>query len=306
MSFTGWRALAATLAIVSALLPIQSRGAVRNDYANLSFVRVLDAGMRNFYARKSAKAESDFERALRIIPDNTLALAFEDAAATYLPGELDRLADRAERAASLHPRQYGARVRLGFVDLFESLGGLDDSSNAQEQLALAEEIQPEGGAAHVGQGILDLRGGNLSRAKREFLAALQANPNDALAGEYLSEIYQTDLKEPRKALHYSLTVVDLVPQYADIRFHAGSILNDLHQPGEAAGYVTQGLELDTGRVGEAGQYGLTLLAQIYIAQHKLNDAKRVLAAAVHENLDAGYASTLLAKISKGDYNHQPR
>ncbi|MEO6912664.1 MAG: hypothetical protein ABI182_01410, partial [Candidatus Baltobacteraceae bacterium] len=276
---------------------------VRNDYANPSFVHVMNAGMRDFYARKFAAAESDFELALRLIPDNTLAMSFEDAAATYLPGELDRLADQAVHAAGLHPRRYDLRVRLGFIDLFESLRGLDDSSNAQAQWGLADRIQPGGAAAHVGSGILDLRRQNLSRAKRQFLTALQADPNDALANEYLSAIYQTDLKEPLPALRYALTVVDLVPQYADIRFHAGSILNDVHQPSEAVKYVTQALELDTGRVGEAGQYGLTLLAGIYIAQHKLNDAKRVLSAAVHENLDAGYASTLLAKISKGDYNH---
>ncbi len=303
MSLRGSAVLTIVVAILAALLPSPSWAGVRNDYANLSFVRALNAGMHNFYARKFAGAESDFVIALKIIPDNTLALAFEDAAATYIPGEPARQVQRAERSVALNPARYDARVALGFAQIFESLRGLDDFSNAKAQFALAVQLQPDGAAARVGQGMLYLRERNLNRGKHEFLAALETNPNDALAAEYLGSIYQTDLKEPRLALRYALTVVDLVPQYADIHFHVGSILNDLDQPGAAIAYLTQGLELDTGRVGEAGQYGLTLLAGIYIAGHKLTDAKRVLAAAVHENLDAGYASTLLAKISKGDYNH---
>ena len=66
---------------------------------------------------------------------------------------------------------------------------------------------------------------------------------------------------------------NLVPGYADIAFHIGSLLYDLKQPQAAIGYVKRGLDLDTGHVGEAGQHGYTLLARIYIGENKLTDAK---------------------------------
>ncbi|MDQ2680244.1 MAG: hypothetical protein M3Y21_04360 [Candidatus Eremiobacteraeota bacterium] len=302
MNLRASRALVGMFAILLACSPFQAEAAIRNDYANGRFVRQLNRGFKAFYARKFVVAEAAFTRALAIIPDNTLAMAFEDAAATYIPGGLDRLHDAAQRAVAQHPR-YDGYVKLGFVQLFESQSGLDDTSNAQRQFSRAYAMQPNAAAAHVGRGIAAMRARSLNAAKGEFLVALQANPTDALAGEYIGSIYQADLKEPQIALRYALTVGNAVPDYADIQFHIGSILNDLHQRSAAIDYLTHGLELDSGRVGEAGQFGLTLLAQVYIADHKMNDAKRVLAAAVHENLDAGFASTLLAKIAKGDYNH---
>jgi tetratricopeptide (TPR) repeat protein len=123
-----------------------------------------------------------------------------------------------------------------------------------------------------------------------------------LAREYLGELYQIDLRDPQRGLAYVIDVPNLVPGYADILFHIGSLLYDLKQHDAAIKYLTEGLELDTGHVGEAGQHSLTLLARIYLDDKKLDDAKRALNAAVSNNADADYARTLLDKINNGDFD----
>ena len=123
-----------------------------------------------------------------------------------------------------------------------------------------------------------------------------------LAREYLGEIYQIDLRDPQRGLAYMIEIPDLVPAYPDIDFHIASLLYDLKQSDAAIRYATQGLELDIGHVGEAGQHGYTLLARIYIDEHRLDDARRVLRAAISSQSDAAYAQTLLDRIAKGDYD----
>jgi tetratricopeptide (TPR) repeat protein len=97
-----------------------------------------------------------------------------------------------------------------------------------------------------------------------------------------------------------------VPEYADIYYHMASLFDDLNQPAAAISFATRGLEEDIGHVGEAGQHGYTLLAKIYIDQRKLDDARRVLKAAITANTDAAYAQTLLKRINDGAYDGATR
>jgi tetratricopeptide (TPR) repeat protein len=106
-------------------------------------------------------------------------------------------------------------------------------------------------------------------------------------------------------LRYMIDVPNLVPGYADILFHIGSILSDLKEPAAALGYLQRGIALDSGHVGEAGQHGYTLIARIYIDQKKLPDAEKILDVAIADDVDTIYAKTLLAKIKNGDYAASP-
>jgi tetratricopeptide (TPR) repeat protein len=141
-----------------------------------------------------------------------------------------------------------------------------------------------------------------NRAKVEFLAALHADPNNVLACEYLAGIYQVDLRDPQTGLRYAIAVPNLVPDYADIQFHIASIMEDLQQYDAAIAYAKAGLALDSGRAGEAGQYGDTLIAQILLKQKKVADAKKYLEEAVANDADGMYARKLLDRIAKGEYD----
>ncbi|MDQ6932073.1 MAG: hypothetical protein M3160_02725, partial [Candidatus Eremiobacteraeota bacterium] len=278
----------------------------RNDYGRPAFMTLLNSGMQAYYAKKFGEAENDFAAALAIVPDNTLAMAYLNAAADKDSHSLDGLAAQEANALESPPKTYVNYLRLAFTYLAQSMAGQDRSALVQQNLAAASVLAKRKQAVHVGMGILRFNEGSINKAKVEFLAALRDDPNNVLAREYLGQIYQSVLHDPQRALTFVIPIANVVPKYADIQFHIGSLLYDLKEPAQAARYVTNGLELDTGHVSEAGRFGYTLLARIYIQERKLADAKRVLNAAVNSNADAAYARTLLEKLSRGDYDRKPR
>jgi tetratricopeptide (TPR) repeat protein len=267
-------------------------------YSNAAFSGPLDAGLRAFYQRDFRTARTDFEAALTAAPDNTLAIAFLNATAAQTPGDLDALIALEEDRLGTDPRGYTTQLRLGFSYLFAGATRRDRTADAREAFAAALAVAPGAAGAHVGLGILRENERSANRAKIEFLAALERDPSDVLAREYLATIYQVDLKDPQRGLSYAIEVPNVVPRYADIDFHIASLLHDLRQLPAAIDYATRGLELDVGHVGEAGQHGYTLLARIYLDAKRPDDARRVLRASIDAGLDVDYAQTLLAKLPR--------
>ena len=273
----------------------------RNDYNNSAFTAPLGEGLRAFYTRDFPAALKGFESALAVIPDNTLAMSFLNATAAQKPGDLDALVDTEEDMLSKNPKSALAHVRLGFSYMFASLAGRDRSIDAREELNAAIAIDATSQSAHTGLGIMREAERSANRAKSEFIAALNADPENVLAREYLARIYQIDLKDPQRALTTIVGVPNLVPDYADIYFHLASLMHDLGQYDAAIQYATRGLQADIGHVGEAGQHGYTLLARIYLDEKKPEDARRALKASITAGTDTAYANTLLKKIDDGAY-----
>ena len=279
----------------------KAAASARNDYNNAAFTTPLGEGLRAFYTRDFPAARKGFESALAVIPDNTLAMSFLNATAAQKPGDLDALVDAEEDALSKNPKSVLAHVRLGFSYMFASLAGRDRSIDAREELNAAIALDASSQSAHTGLGIMREAERSANRAKSEFLAALNADPENVLAREYLARIYQIDLKDPQRALTTIVGVPNLVPDYADIYFHLASLMHDLGQYDAAIQYATRGLQADIGHVGEAGQHGYTLLARIYLDEKKPEDARRVLKASITAGTDTAYANTLLKKIDDGAY-----
>lgn len=272
--------------------------AAGSAYADVAFSAPLDAGLKAFYQRDFRNARAGFESALAAAPDNTLAIAFLNATAAQTPGGLDALIAREEDRLETDPHGYTTQLRLGFSYLFSGLAGRDRGADARDAFAAALAVAPDAAGAHVGLGILRANERSANRAKVEFLAALERDPSDVLAREYLATIYQVDLKDPQRGLSYAIGVPNVVPRYADIDFHIASLLHDLRQLPAAIDYATRGLELDVGHVGEAGQHGYTLLARIYLDAKRPDDARRVLRASIAAGVDVEYATTLLAKVPR--------
>lgn len=290
-----------TVGLLAASPAPKASVAPRNDYLNPAFTTPLGSGLREFYTRDFAGASKDFQAALAVVPDNTLAISMLNATAAQTPGDLDALVESEEDALVKQPKSSQAHVRVAFSYMFASLTGRDRMLDAREELNAAVQLDPASQAAHTGLGIMREGERSTNRAKTEFLAALQSDPQNVLAREYLSLIYQDDLKDPQRALTTVIDVPNLVPDYADIYFHIASLLHDLGQYDAAIGYATRGLEADVGHVGESGQHGYTLLARIYLDEKKPDDARRVLRASIAAGSDVGYATTLLKRIDDGAY-----
>ena len=267
-------------------------------YSDAAFTAPLDAGLRAFYQRDFRTARTNFETALAVVPDNTLAIAFLNATAAQTPGDLDALIAAEENRLGADPHGYVTQLQLGFSYLFSGSSGRDRGADAREAFTAALAAAPDAGGAHVGLGILRENERSANRAKVEFLTALARDPSDVLAREYLATIYQIDLKDPQRGLSYAIGVPNVVPNYADIDFHIASLLHDLRQLQAAIDYAKRGLEIDVGHVGEAGRHGYTLLARIYLDAKRLDDARRVLRASIAANVDVDYAQTLLARLPR--------
>ena len=295
------RLATSVLALACGLPLLAVTPAPRNDYANPKFTAPLSAGLKAFYTRDFAGARTNFEAALAVVPDNTLALSFLNAAAAHMPGELDALINDEEDALAKKPKNPLAHVRLAFSYMFASVSGRNRDIDAREELNAAVNLDQTSQAAHTGLGIMRANERSANRAKTEFVTALSSDPQNVLAREYLAQIYQIDLKDPQRALSMIINIPNMLPDYADICFHLASVLEDLQQYDGAITYATRGLQTDIGHVGEAGQHGFTLLARVYLDEKKLDDARRVLKASINAGTDVAYANTLLKNIDDGKY-----
>jgi tetratricopeptide (TPR) repeat protein len=295
------RALGATLTAAMLLLAAgPARAAAGDPYADRSFVAHLNTGLTAFYAKQFDSAKTEFNAALAIAPVDSLALSLLNAAVRNVGIDaLNVLANQEEDVVSRNPRDAQAQTRLAYTYLFESQTAASRVDDAKDALNAAVAINPRLAAAHVGLGIFRLGEASTNRAKGEFLAALAAAPHDILALEYLSGIYQNDLRDPERALYYLVNVPNLVPNYADAYFHLGSIMDDLGQYEAAVNYLKTAIEIDKGHVGEAGQFGLPLLGDVYLKTHRLDLAKKAYADAVALGEEPEYAKAQLDRIRSG-------
>jgi tetratricopeptide (TPR) repeat protein len=289
---------AAVLAALPLCSALSRADSPRDDYANTAFVAAMNAGWKHFYAREFKPAQDDFGRAAALVPDNTLAISFNGAAADQAE-TLDQLVNVAEDAVSGAPKNYVNHVRLGFYYLLQSQNQRPNRvQDARDEFTAALQLDSARAAAHVGMGILRFNERSMSRAKTELLAALAADPHDILAKEYLGLIYQTGLDDPEHALGYYIDIPNAVPQYADAWFHLGSVQYDLKQYPQSLVNLKKGIELDPGHVGDAGQYGYTLSARALMDMKRYDEAKAMLQASIDAKVEVYYAQALLAKIAR--------
>ena len=271
-----------------------------DPYADRAFVSDLDTGLTAFYGKQFDEARGDFDAALKIAPTDSLALSLMNAAVSNAgPDALDSLANEEEDAVVKHPKDAIAQTQLAYTYLFEAQALPQRSSDAKDALDAAIASEPALAGAHVGLGIYRLGEESTNRAKAEFLAALASQPHDILALEYLSNIYQNDLRDPQRALTYLIDVPNLIPDYADAYFHLGSIMEDLGQYDAGVTYLKNAISLDGGHVGEAGQFGLPLLGDLYLKLHELDLAKKAYADAVASGEEPEYAKAQLDRIRSG-------
>jgi len=294
--------ISATL-IVGAMLscsPSLAAASTEDPYSNHAFVSDLNTGLNAFYSKHFDSAQTDFDAALKIAPTDSLALSLMNAAVSNIgPEALDSLANDEEDAVVKHPKDAVAQTRIAYTYLFEAQTLPQRSSDAKDALDAAITSEPTLAAAHVGLGIYRLGEESTNRAKAEFLAALASQPHDILALEYLSGIYQSDLRDPQRALTYLIDVPNFIPDYADAYFHLGSIMEDLGQYDAGVAYLKTAINLDGGHVGEAGQFGLPLLGDLYLKLHELDLAKKAYADAVTFGEEPEYAKAQLDRIRSG-------
>jgi tetratricopeptide (TPR) repeat protein len=285
---------------ILASAPHAAAAADADPYTNRAFVLHVNNGLTEFYAKDFDSARADFTAALAIEPTDSLALSLMNAAIRNIGADaLDTLANQEEDAVAKHPHDAVAQTRLGYTYLFEAQTLPARADDAKDALNAAIAVDATLAGAHVGLGIYRLGEESTNRAKGEFLAALSSQPHDILALEYLAGIYQNDLRDPQRALTYLVDVPNLIPNYADAYYHIGSIMSDLGQYDAAVNYLKTSIDIDRGHIGEAGQFGLPLLGDIYLKVHKIDLAKKAYADAVTFGEEPEYSKSQLDRIRAG-------
>jgi tetratricopeptide (TPR) repeat protein len=271
------------------------------QYGNRQFLTHVGDGLGAFYSKNFVKARGDFEAALAIAPADSFAMSFLNATLRNISVDaLVELGNQEEEAVAKNPKDALAQTRLGYTYLFMAQFQTARGPDARDAFNAALAVDPSFSSAHVGLGIYRLGENSTSRAKAEFLAALVTSPKDVLAREYLSSIYQVDLKDPNRALAYLIDIPNLMPNYPDAFYHLGSIMDDLGQYDASIKYLKTAIDLDKGHVGEAGQSGLPLLGQVYLKIHKLTEAKLAFAEAIVYGEAPEFSQSMLDKIKRGD------
>jgi tetratricopeptide (TPR) repeat protein len=294
-------ALAVCCAMLACARPSAAAVQQGDQYSNRTYLTRINDGLTAFYTKDFGKARTDFEAALAIAPSDSFALSFLNASLRNLGVDaLTELSNQEEEDAAKNPRDALAQTRLGYTYLFMAQFQTARGPDARDAFNAALQIDPHMAAAHVGLGIYRLGDNSTSRAKAEFLAALESSPKDVLAREYLSSIYQVDLKDPNRALAYLVDVPNLMPNYPDAFYHLGSIMDDLGQYDAAIKYLKTAIDLDKGHVGEAGQYGLPLLGTVYLKVHKVPEAKLAFSEAIVYGEAPEFSQSQLDKIKRGD------
>jgi tetratricopeptide (TPR) repeat protein len=289
-----------SIAFAIASAPQPAAAADADPYTNRAFVLHVNNGLTEFYGKDFDSARADFTAALTIEPTDSLALSLMNAAIRNVGADaLDTLANQEEDAVAKHPHDAVAQTRLGYTYLFEAQTIPARADDAKDALNAAIAADATLAAAHVGLGIYRLGEESTNRAKGEFLAALSSQPHDILALEYLAGIYQNDLRDPQRALTYLVDVPNLIPNYADAYFHIGSIMSDLGQYDAAVNYLKTSIDIDRGHIGEAGQFGLPLLGDVYLKVHKMDLAKKAYADAVTFGEEPEYSKSQLDRIRAG-------
>jgi tetratricopeptide (TPR) repeat protein len=301
---TAFRSTCLALAVCAVLLcavPARAGAAASNEqYSNRTFLTHISDGLLAFYSKSFAKARTDFEAALAIAPADSFALSFFNASLRNVGVDaLSEVAQQEEEAVAKNPKDALAQTHLGYTYMFMAQFQTARGPDARDAFNAALQLDPTMSAAHVGLGIYRLGDNSTSRAKAEFLAALQSSPKDVLAREYLSSIYQVDLKDPNRALAYLIDVPNLMPNYPDAFYHLGSIMDDLGQYDASIKYLKIAIDLDKGHVGEAGQYGLPLLGEVYLKVHKVAEAKLAFSEAIVYGEAPEFSQAELDKIKSG-------
>lgn len=267
------RAIAAGFALFASTVPLTASAASRDGGA--AYRAEMDAGMRHFYGRAFARARADFAQAHERDPRDALADTFFVAASIRAGESLQALVGELEEQAAQAPTDDAAQSFAGFAELFTSLGGVDRGDRARLAFERAAALAPRAATPHVGLGILAFELHAVAESKSELLRALQLDPRDVLAREYLAQLDLVYLEEPIRAIAALIDVTNAVPGYADAYYHLGEAALAAGRYGLAADFLRRSLRLDPHGVGEGGRYARALLVRAYEKSGRVEDAARV-------------------------------
>ncbi|MBI2265059.1 MAG: tetratricopeptide repeat protein [Armatimonadetes bacterium] len=229
----------------------------------------LDEGLKAYYQKRWDESANSFQRAMEQNPKDTLAILYY-LVANAQRGMLAKIIDKLEEESALKGTDPYVSARLAFAYYAKGRWNtsiLEQAASEFRQALRKQEIGP----AYTGLGIISLDRMMLSRAKREFMKALELNPGDAVAAEFLGTIYLQDEKKPDEALPLFQKVSQASPLYPDGFYFMGRAYQDLGKTDDAVDLFKKTVFLDPLGIGK-GYYASERLGDIYMNRQLFGEA----------------------------------
>ena len=160
----------------------------------------------------------------------------------------------------LYSKNPGTKLYNWYIaQCYENLGDLEMAIVEYQKVALSTELPPPLSIVKVHEklGLLNVKLGNLAKAKSEFSTVLSINQTDAMAHYFLGDIYyreneyQKAIQHLEKAIQYNDSIVDAYLKLGKLNYH-------LNHNEKAKRYFLQALRRDSS-LAEAHFYYALLL-----------------------------------------------
>jgi len=203
-----------------------------------------------------------FSKALDADPQNTLVVSYLLDIARK-KGDLMATIDAFQRKTMASPEDPVLRAQLGVAYIAQGLYDANRLNDVLEELKQSLSLSPDLSLAYSGMGLVYYVKRMMPRAKGYFLKALEINPNDVVALERLGEILMLDEQKPSESLNLFRKINEILPNYPDGYFYAGSALQKIDQPQDAIEAFKKCMDLDPNGYLE-GYWAPIRIADLYL------------------------------------------
>jgi putative PEP-CTERM system TPR-repeat lipoprotein len=245
---------------------------------------------------QAAKGENDeaiksFTEALSLNPRLTVA-ELPLARLLLARGDTEEALSQAQIAKAADPRLPEARLFVATALLMKR-----DLTGAESELKTLLVEFPGSAAVHSMSGQLALAKRDGATAVREFDQALVLNPADlqALSGRLAIDLQQKRTQDGRARLQRALKNA---PGNAQLLIVAARFENTAGDSAAAEGYLRKAIEADPSYLE-----GYNLLAQLYVRENRLDEAKKELQEATKRKPDSVPMRTMIGMILDTQRKH---
>jgi tetratricopeptide (TPR) repeat protein len=232
----------------------------------------MNKGMKAYYRKDWIAAARLFRKVLYRDPDNSLAMVYYVVSKAWV-GDLRHRVEQLEDRMVDYPDDQNADIRLAFFDYaYAQIRGRSFSKSLNE-FRLAARMGPSS-IVHTGIGIVYFNQGHLDLAQRQLAFAMQINPKDVLAYEYMGRILLQFNHQPKLALDYFKEEVLLSPFYPDAHYYLGRTYQKIGEAVNAEVQYQKTIFLDPLGVGE-GFNARIALGDLYVQTAQFQKAEAV-------------------------------
>jgi len=253
----------------------------------------IEDGIALFYGGNYPGALQKFEAAITENPYDTLSLLYL-LDCYEKNNDLASASNKFEQVAVSKPDDALAHANLGFAYFARSLISASFEAEALEQFKKAIKIDQKLSNAYTGMGLVYFQKRMIPRAKGYLHKALQLNPNDVIASEFIGNILLVDEKKPDEAMTYFKKISEMIPTYPDAYFYIGSSFYDLGDYPKAVEFLNKCIENDPRGITQ-GHYAPQLIGDIYLKQKMYKEAIAAFEYALKINPQNTYAKYKLEK-----------